>query len=139
MDNSVYEPPKSNVEVFQEVKVPEEISRKIKQGWIAAIISGIFTLGVMIIAILSDSLGKFVDLWTSIDVGLIFLLAFGIYKRSKVAATLMFIYYLSSTLWLMISTGKMSGILLSIIFILIYFEAMVATFRYHFYLKSLNQ
>lgn len=137
MDNSIYEPPKSELGTCDTFEIPEKIAKKIKGGWIAATISGVLTCVIMLLVV-SDkmSMGNLVDIWTTVDVVLIFVLAFGIYKKSRIAATFMFVYFLISKILLMVETGRSSGLFLSVIFFYYYFQGMVGTFQYHKLVKA---
>ena len=119
--DSVYKPPESELDTQVKCDIPEEILKKIKHGWIAAIVSGVMTFLVVLLTINTGAL---------IDVVLIFILAFGIYKKSRFAATFMLLYFLLSKIWIIVETGKPSGFW-SLIFLYFYFQAMVATYRYH--------
>ena len=116
--------------------VPEEISHPIKHGWVAACVSCAMTLIVTLIALSGDSAGNTDDAWNFVDVALIAGLAFGIYKRSRTAATLMLAYFVLSKVLIMIDTGKPSGLVLGLLFAIFYFRAMTATFRYHRFLRE---
>ena len=71
--------------VFRDV--PDDITRPITHGWVAACVSGAITLLVTLVAMGSGGNGVGDGAWNLVDVGLIALLAFGIYKRSRTAAT----------------------------------------------------
>jgi hypothetical protein len=131
MENSVYEPPKSDLLMPSQVEIPEDITKKIKRGWIAAIVSGVITLVLVLMAIREGSISPLIDIRSSVDVALIFLLAFGIYKKSRVAATFMFVYFLLAKIWIIYVTGSPSGIPVAIAFLYLYFNAMIGTYRYH--------
>jgi hypothetical protein len=126
-----YKAPESDVLASDSIVIPPDISKKIKGGWIAGIISGVMTLGILLIALNTGAMGNLVDIWSSVDVVLIFLLAFGIYKKSRFAATIMFVYFLASKIFLIVETGKPTGMLMAIIFLYYYFQAMIGTFQYH--------
>jgi len=113
----------------------EEIDKKIKNGWIAAIISGVMTLGIMFLAVTTGTLENLFDIWTTVDVVLIFALAFGIYKKSRFASTTMLIYFLVSKILIFAETGKPTGVVMAIIFLYFYFQAMVATYQHHKLIK----
>ncbi len=111
-------------------EVPGEILKKIKNAWIAGIISGCITLAVTIIAMSGTSILGFSS-WELIDVALIFGLTFGIYKKSRTCAVLMLVYFIISKIMIMAETGKPSGIIVALIFIYYYFQGMIGTFQYH--------
>jgi hypothetical protein len=116
--------------------VPEEISRPIKHGWVAACVSCGVTLIATLIALSGDSAGNTDAAWNLVDVALIAGLAFGIYKRSRTAATIMLVYFVLSKVLIMMGTGMPSGLVLGLLFAIFYFRAMTATFRYHRFLRE---
>jgi hypothetical protein len=136
MDQNPYEAPTADVSPQNINDVPEKITKKIRSGFIVAMISGVMTLGIMILAVSTAALNSMFSIWTSVDVVLIFALAFGIYKKSRVAATAMFVYFLASKIWIIVETGRPGGLALGIIFLYFYFQAMVGTYQYHKIIKS---
>jgi hypothetical protein len=116
--------------------IPEEISRPIKHGWIAACVSATMTLLVTLLALKSSTENSYVDAWNLMDVALIALFALGIYKRSRTAATLMLVYFVLSKILMMMETGMPSGLVLGLVFTIFYFRALTATFRYHAFVKQ---
>jgi hypothetical protein len=111
--------------------VPDDITRPITHGWVAACVSGTITLLATVIAMASGGDGLGDGAWNLVDVGLIALLAFGIYKRSRTAATIMLAYFVLSKILIMVETGKPSGLVVGLLFAIFYFRAMTATYRYH--------
>lgn len=134
--NLVYKTPESDLGTQNKVEIPDEILKKIKNGWVAAIVSGVMTFGIMLLALNTEALAGLYDIWSLADVALIFFLAFGIYKKSRTAAAFMFAYFLLSKIWIISETGKPSGLILSLIFLYLYFQAMVGTYQYHKLTKS---
>jgi len=116
--------------------IPDEIARPIKHGWVAACVSGAMTLLVTAIAMGTGGNGMGDGAWNLVDVGLIALLAFGIYRRSRTAATAMLAYFVLSKILIMMETGKPSGLVLGLLFAIFYFRAMTATYRYHRFVKD---
>lgn len=136
MKTNPYAAPKSDVSIEVPFEIPAKLAKNIRNGWIAAIVSGVMTIAIMILAITTGTLANLFDIWTSLDVILIFVLAFGIYKKSRTAATIMFVYFLASKIWIVVETGRASGLLMGFIFLYFYFQAMVATYQYHKLRKS---
>lgn len=138
MDKSIYQSPQSDVAdaVKRKVDVPEAILKKIRNGWIMAVVSGVLTFALMLVAINTGTMGDIFDIWTSLDVLLIFGLAFGIYKKSRIAASCMFVYFLVSKILIMYESGNANGWMLSLVFLYIYFHAMLGTYQYHKFIKS---
>lgn len=115
--------------------VPDEITSPIRHGWIAATISGTLTLAASVIGMVSHSGANMFGAWNLLDVALIALLAFGIYRRSRIASTLMLIYFVISKILIMKQVGRPDGIVLALVFVIFYFRAVLGTFRYHRFVK----
>jgi hypothetical protein len=115
---------------YNEIVVPEDIAKDIRNGVIAGCISGGLTLIVTLMTMGSTEIMG-LSVWSLIDVALIFGLTFGIYRKSRVAAILMLVYFVISKILQIADTGKASGLLLAIAFVYCYARAVMATFRYH--------
>src|SRR3546814_18215970 len=75
------------------IEVPDEILKKIKLGWVAALFSAGVTLAVTLLAMSGTEMLGF-SAWELFDVALILGLAFGIYKKSRTCAVLMLAYFI---------------------------------------------
>src|SRR5690606_41294279 len=64
--NLVYKSPESDLGTQNKVEIPDEILKKIKNGWVAAIISGVMTFGIMLLAINTGALAGLFDIWSLI-------------------------------------------------------------------------
>ena len=111
-------------------EIPNDILKKIKGAWIAAVISGSMTLLVTLIAIFGTSMFGF-SAWMLIDVVLIFGLAFGIYKKNRICAVVMLVYFVLSKILLISESGQTSGLFVSIIFLYFFWQGVSGTFAYH--------
>ena len=115
----------------------------IKNGWVAALISLGITLIYSLIGffIQSDNvtLNYFLDPWLLVDVVLIGIMAFVIYKKSRTAATLMFFYFVLSKFIQWYDLGTVQGLPMTIIFMYFYFNAMRGTFLWHSKYKISNE
>lgn len=138
-----YESPTTSVKqapLPPERDIPDTITTPIRHGWITACISGVITLLAVLMAVFAGSGSsrgvQFFSLWNLIDVALIAVLAFGIYKRSRTAATIMFVYFLLSKILIAVGTGSPSGLVFGLVFMYFYFRAMIATYRYHQYIRT---
>lgn len=114
-------------EAFRE---PEELARRIRHGVVAGCISGGITL-VVALASMSGLTIEGIDAWMLLDVVLIFGLAYGIWRRSRAAATAMLVYFVASKLIQFVESGQPSGLLISALFVYLYARAMLATFKLH--------
>jgi serine/threonine-protein kinase len=110
--------------------VPEEILKKIKHAWVAAVISGCITLVVTLVAMSGTDILGF-SAWELIDVALIFGLALGIYKKSRACAVIMFVYFIASKILIMMQTGRPTGVPLALVFAYYFWQGIAGTFAYH--------
>ncbi|NKQ34117.1 MAG: hypothetical protein HF973_00705 [Chloroflexi bacterium] len=111
-----------------EMKTIEDAEKGIKQAWIAGVISGTITLVVVILSVVGLDLGF--SVFALIDVALIFLLSFGIYKKNRIAAVLLLAYYLINQA-IRIAGGNTGGIVMVAIFTYFFIQGVRGTFAYH--------
>lgn len=134
MDTNPYQVPDSDLEEPAETVVPETVMKKIRNGWIAALISATITLGLVLFAVYSGGIGKpddLLDAWILSDIVLVIALAYGIYRKSRIASTGMFIYFACTKIFLFIEYQAAGNVLLLLLFAYLYFQAMIGTFQYH--------
>jgi serine/threonine-protein kinase len=128
-----YAPPKAAVGVPEAApadSVPLEILKKIKHAWVAGLVSGAITLLVTLLAVSGFKVLGF-DAWEFLDVALILGLTYGIYRKSRVCALLMFLYFLASKILMFVQSGKPNGIVMGIIFLYYFGQGVAGTFAYH--------
>ena len=112
------------------IEVPDEILKKIKHGWIAALFSAGVTLVVTIIAMSGTEILGF-SAWELFDVALILGLAFGIYKKNRTCAVVMLVYFIASKIFIIAETGKPTGIPMALVFAYFFWQGVSGTFAYH--------
>lgn len=112
------------------IEVPEKILNMIKGAWIAALVSAGITFVITLLAIFGTPLLGFSG-WELIDVAFVLGMAFGIYKKSRTCAVLMFIYFIISKVLLTISTGAILGLPIALAFLFLYWQGVAGTFAYH--------
>jgi serine/threonine-protein kinase len=112
-------------------ETPKEIHDKLHNGWIAgAIVGGLSFLYACWIALTSDAqMG--IKLAGFIDTLLVFALAFGIYRKSRVAAVLMLVWFVVGRIFQVYVSGQFGGVLLLVIFSLFFYQAAHASFAWH--------
>lgn len=110
---------------------PEDIRKHIRHGVIAAAISGTLTLVITVVAMAMGSSVMGLSVWSLTDVVLIFGLAYGIHRKSRVCAVMMLLYFIASKIIQMADFGAPGGFVLSLLFLYYYAMAVVGTFRYH--------
>lgn len=129
-NDNPYAAPAASLDAVPVFEVPAEVLKKIKSGWVAALISGGMTLVLTLLAMSGTALPG-VSAWQLIDVAIILALAFGIYKKSRACAVTMFVYFVASKIILLVKTGQASGIVMGIIFAIFFWQGIAGTFAYH--------
>ncbi|WP_077343674.1 hypothetical protein [Pseudocolwellia agarivorans] len=124
------------------ISTPEACLSAIKNGWVAGLISIGLTLLMVLIGMFSNSENAtvvyFGDPLMFIDLILMLIMVFFIFKKSRVAATSMFIYFLSSKYIQWTDLGEVQGLPMAMIFIALYFNAMRGTYLWHSKFKQLQ-
>ncbi len=135
MDDSRYTPPKSSVadvraDTDADGQVPDAVLKKIRNAWVACIVSGVFTLILAVIAMNGNSMGGHTGL-DAIDALFVFGMAFGISRKSRTCAVLMLAYFVLSKYLLFRAAGQFNGLLFGIVFLYFYAMGVQGTFEYH--------
>jgi hypothetical protein len=139
MYQSSFSIPLSDVDSgYQELVISDKVLKKIKNAWIAALIYGALTLIFTVIAIYGADATGFLDarsfIRSFIDLFLIFALAFGIHRKSRIAATFMLVYFIASKIIIMVAMQNFGGgILFGILFfVFLYFfsQGVIGTFQH---------
>ncbi|CAM5195259.1 hypothetical protein [Alishewanella longhuensis] len=111
-----------------------EALKATRNGAIAATISGIITLVVVLFALSSNANGD-LGLWNDplnfFDIALVFLCAFGIYRKSRAAAIVLFLYFIFAKVIIGLSLGRVPGLLISLIFFYYFAKAIQGTVVFH--------
>ncbi|WP_291584006.1 hypothetical protein [Clostridium sp. UBA6640] len=108
-----------------------KILKYIYNAWTAAIACSLITLGGIIISVLGNSdLG--LSLYSLVDVVLLLGLGFGVYKKSRVCAVILFVCFTLNQLYTL-SSGMSNGggIILSLALGRWFFQGIVGTIDYH--------
>ena len=104
---------------------------RIKNAYIGGVIIGVATLLFTIVAITSGNNILGFDAWALLDVILIFGLTFGVYKKSRVCAVLLFLYFVISKIILFMETGKPIGLIMAFLIGYHLFRGVQGTITYH--------
>lgn len=118
------------------IKDRRSCERAIRNGGIAALVSAGLTAVFATIGLFykpTDAAEATVlfDPWMFIDVGLILLLAFFIFRKSRVAATILVAYFVATKWWQWTTFGEPRGWLLAFVFVAYYVTAMRGTYAWH--------
>lgn len=110
----------------------EKALKYIKSAWMTAIACSLITLLGVIISILANSNFLGLSLDALVDVVLLLGLAFGVYKKSRVCAVILFIYFVLGKIY-MLSSGAINrgAIMMSIAFGIWFFQGIIGTIHYH--------
>ena len=105
---------------------------KIRGAWIAAFISAGITLVATIISIFSGPVLTIINPYAFVDVALIIVLAvLLIMFKSRIASSILFVYYISSQVLLRIHNPGAGGVVVALVFVLAYAGGVWGTFSYH--------
>ena len=113
----------------------KEAEAQIKLAWQAGIVSGIITLILVLLSLVGYDFTGLIDASALIDVCLRFGLSFGIYKKSRIAAVLMLVYFALCQAWIIIETKTFPGLIPGI-FIILFLRGVQGTFTYRKLSKS---
>ena len=110
------------------------IDLKIRNAWGAAVVSGVMSLIFLLASFVADKTGRAgFDTLDLIDISMFFILAIGIYLRSRTAAVAMFFYFLATKLVLWSTPEGMNGgwVLFDLLFLYFFFEGIRGTLAFH--------
>jgi hypothetical protein len=108
----------------------EKAQKYIKNAWIAGSVSAGLTLVVTVLAMAGISLFGFTIL-NLLDVLLMVGLSFGIYKKSRTCAVLLFAYFVASKVMMWVEMGSAAGLPLALVFGYFFYQGIMGTFAYH--------
>jgi hypothetical protein len=122
---------------------PESCAKAIRNGGIAAFVSAGVTALFGIASFFTDSTDQdiryFLDPWILADAVFLVVLGFFILRKSRVAATLLMVYFVGSKLLMWYELGKPAGLFMSVIFFLFYLTALRGTYLWHSKYRSMAQ
>lgn len=99
----------------------EKANKAIRNAWIGGIIVGV---AVFIFVLPADP-------FYLIDVFIIFGLTFGVYKKNRASAVMLFLYFIISKIFMFIESGNLMSLPLALILSYLFFDGLRGTFSYH--------
>lgn len=117
----------NNQEVDQTLEL--EALKKIKNAWVAGLVSIAITIAFTLYSMYGTELMG-LNAFAFIDVVLMGIFTFGIYKGSRVCAILMLLLFAANKA-LMAMGGNTSGIIMALVFLWLYIQGVIGTFQYH--------
>jgi hypothetical protein len=130
MADDPYQPPGSTVaDPAPQIAVPDSVYRDIRNAWILAVISGVFTLALKLPVVLSSPATGSSAL-ALLDVAVIFGLAYGIYRKSRACAVILLIDFIYSKINLLQAGAALASMAMAVVFVYFYIRGALGTFRY---------
>ena len=118
-----------------EITDRESCEKAIRNGGIAALVSAAITTTFGVLGFFTQSsnadLNYMLDPWILLDVVLIVVLAIFIFRKSRVASTLLLVHFVASKLIMWIDLGAPKRLPLALIFLFYYFTAMRGTYLWN--------
>ena len=111
-----------------------EATRATTDGAIVACVTAVLTFTVVLYAMNSDANGALAywnDPSVFFDIGLSLVLAFLIYRKSRVSAILMFAYFITSKAMIFVEMRTLSGLVVALVFLYFFAKAIQGSFVYH--------
>ena len=113
----------------------ESCAKAIRNGGIAAMISaaitGVFGIAGFFTSSTDKDLNYLLDPWILVDFILIVVLGIFVFHKSRIASTLLVIYFVGAKLFMWFELGTPKGLFMAIIFFLYYVTAMRGTYIWH--------
>lgn len=111
----------------------DQSNKDVRAAIIAGLISGIMTMAVVIASILShyNITGLGYGMYTLLDIAVIYILSLGIYMRSRICAIILFLYFVSSRVYIVIETGQIPVWFIVFLFGYFYYLGIRGTINYH--------
>ncbi len=116
----------------------EECKIKIRRGFWTTVFLTLVALGMTIYANLSGGIVAILESDLFYDFVAFIILSIGMYYKSRVSAVLVLSYYIIARIIHFMQTGKVAGILVVVIIIVLLAQATLATFKYHRLKKELS-
>lgn len=130
-ENPYQSAPEEAAKTNADVDTPAQIAGKIQNGWIAGLVmaggSLLFGLWQLFINQITASFFGFVV----IDALIVAAMSFGVYRKNRVAAIVLLVYYLLGRVAFYLEGGNLGGIFLQVIFLIFLYQAAQATMKWH--------
>jgi len=112
--------------------VLDKILKRIKSAWVAGIFSICITLILTLISLSGTNIMG-LDAYAFVDIILMSIFTYGIYKKSRICALLMLAMFAANKIIMWQQSGIASGLPLAIIFLWFYTQGVIGTFQYQSY------
>jgi hypothetical protein len=128
-----YKTPEAPLEVEAVDETDEKVAKKIKHAWVAGLVSGTITVIFVILALSGNGMAG-IDGWAFADAVVILGLTYGVYRKSRACAVLLFAFFLANKLMMWSAAGPggtAAGAPLALVFLYYFGQGIAGTFQYH--------
>ena len=105
-------------------------AKKIKNAWVAGLISVGVTFAFVLISFAGESVVG-VDAWAFIDTAIMLGLSYGVYRKSRACAVLLFAFFITTKLIMWGIAGNVSGLPVALVFMWFFAQGIMGTFQHH--------
>ena len=126
-----YKAPNAPLEVVTSEKTDVEIAKKIKNAWVAGLISSGITLVLILIVVLGGPSIGGIDAWSLADCAVFLGLTYGVYRKSRACAVLLLALYAAEKIFGWSTTGSLKGLPVALVIMWFMAQGIVGTFQYH--------
>ena len=132
MTDNPYRPPTTVLERVQDQpEIPDKVLKRIRNGWVAGVVSVAITLVLTLISVLGQTRAFGLDGYAFIDIAIMLGLSYGVYRKSRVCAVLMLAFFLLNKIIMWMNAGTPNGVVMSLVFFWLFGQGVVGTFEYH--------
>jgi hypothetical protein len=123
--------------ILRDLKIdsPESCAKAIRNGGIAAFVSAgvtaLFGIASFFTSSSHEGMNYMLDPLVLVDAGFVVVLGFFILRKSRIAATLLMVYFVASKLLMWYELGKPVGLFMSVIFFFFLLTALRGTYLWH--------
>jgi hypothetical protein len=109
----------------------KKANQEIKNAWVAGTFCSTATLILTLLSVFGVNIVPGVDLSALLDVGLGCGLSFGVYKKNRACAVILFTYFVANKIYIWSQTNTLQGLYLAVILGVCFFQGITGTFSYH--------
>lgn len=110
---------------------PKDIENKIHNGYMAGYIAAAINLILGAVRALASPMADINFIGYVVTSLIMAALAYGVYRKSRVSAIVMFVYFAVACINMLVIADKVIGALIPILFLLFFFQAIRGTFAWH--------
>ena len=135
MSDNPYAAPQARIADRSQVRVPSDITSKIRN----AVVAGMIVAGLQLVLIAIGMAGNTqfgLDAWSLIDVALVAGLTYGVHRRSRACAVILLVLFVAGRIMFMVQSGTPNGVLVAIVIAYYLARGVQGTLQYHAFMKD---